>query len=108
MQENNLIPAKDFCSHHHIEVSFIHSLHDYGLIDITTTGEDCYLQAEQLDDLEKMVRLYYDLHINLEGIDVIRHLLQRMEELQREMNELKNKLRVFEPPRHSDTEEHRE
>lgn len=96
MQELNLIPAKDFCLHHNIEVSFIHSLHDYGLIEITATDEDCFLQPEQLDELEKMVRLYYDLRINLEGIDAIQHLLQRMDDMQREVNELRTRLRLYE------------
>ena len=96
MEERKLIPAKEICSHHKIEISFIQSLHDYGLLEITTTDEDCFLQPEQLDDLEKMIRLHYDLHINLEGIDAIQHLLQRMEDMEQEMNELKKRLWLYE------------
>ncbi len=100
MSESNLIPAKDFCLHHRIEISFIHSLREYGIIEVTESEEDYFLDAEQLNELEKLVRLHYDLHINLEGIDAIQHLLLRMEEMQKEVSELRNKLRLYEasPP----------
>src|SRR4051812_36398825 len=96
MEERTLISAKEFCNHYQIEISFIHSLHDYGLIEGTTSDEDYLLPQEQLDALEKMVRLHYDLHINLEGIDAIYHLLQRVEDMQREMSLLRNRLRLYE------------
>jgi hypothetical protein len=35
MQEENLIPANEFCLHHNIEVSFIDSLKEYGLVEFT-------------------------------------------------------------------------
>ena len=39
--------------------------------------------------------MYYDLSINIEGIDAIHHLLQRMEEMQNELHELRSQLRLF-------------
>lgn len=90
------ISAKEFCTHHQIGFSFIHSLHDYGLIEGTTAEEDYLLPQEQLEDLEKMVRLHYDLHINLEGLDVVHHLLQRIETMQKDIASLQNKLRLYE------------
>ncbi len=96
MQERTTISANEFCNHHHIEISFIHSLHDYGLIEIEENEGDCLLSHDQLAQLEKMVRLHYDLHINLEGIDAIYHLLNRMEEMQREVVLLRNRLRMHE------------
>jgi len=96
MQESAAISAKAFCTHHRIEISFLHSLNDYGLIDIQTANEDIFLPQEQLENLEKMVRLHFDLHINLEGLDAIYHLLQRVEDMQREMSALHNRLRLYE------------
>lgn len=90
------ISAKEFCSHHQIEFSFIHSLHDYGLIEGTTSEEDYLLPQEQLEELEKLVRLHYDLHINLEGLDAIHHLLQKVETMQRDIASLQNRLRLYE------------
>ena len=97
MEERKTISAKAFCRHHHIELTFIHSLHDYGLLQLETTAEeDCLLPQDQLELLEKMVRLHYDLHINLEGIDAIHHLLQKVDSLQQEVQSLRNRLRVHE------------
>ena len=38
------------------------------------------------------MRLYYDLEINMAGIDTIRHLLNRMQSLQQEMKRLQGEL----------------
>ena len=96
MAMKNLIAASTFCSQHNIEVSFIHSLQDYGLIEATTTDEDVFLQAEQLQEVERLMRLHYDLNINLEGVDAITQLLKRQEKLQEEIMRLKNRLRLYE------------
>jgi hypothetical protein len=96
MENRQLIPVADFCDHYHIAFSFVRSLHDYGLVEFTTVKEVQYLRAEDLTELEKMVHLYYELDINLEGIDAIRHILQRMNKLQEELNSLKNRLDFYE------------
>ena len=96
MQGENLIPANEFCLHHNIEVSFINSLHEYGLIECTIINDDSFIQTAQLSDVEKLIRLHQELEINLEGIDAIIHLLKKMESMQHEMVSLKNKLRLYE------------
>lgn len=96
MEIKKLIPADEFCANHHIEVSFIHSLEETGLITMTTIEETGFIESSQLQDLERIVRLYYELGINIEGIDTITHLLNRIIELQNEVIDLKNRLRLFE------------
>lgn len=96
MEERTFVSATAFCTHHHIEIAFIHSLHDFGLIDVTAEEDDFLLPQEQLEALEKMVRLHYDLNINLEGIDAIYNLLQRLETTQREVKALRSTLRLYE------------
>jgi hypothetical protein len=97
MKPANLIPANDFCRHHHIEVNFLQSLNEYGLITITSMEESLYLDADELCEIEKMMRLHYDLNINFEGIDAITQLLKRMENLQHEMLQLRARLNVMDP-----------
>lgn len=46
-----------------------------GLIEIDTVEGESYLPASQLYDVERYTRMYYDLSINIEGIDAIHHLL---------------------------------
>ena len=96
MNRGNMIPANEFCVSHNIEISFISSLHEAGLIEITTIKDTEYIHESQLNELEKIIRLYYELDINLEGIETVIHLLQRINEMQDEINLLKNQLRMYE------------
>lgn len=96
MNSKNLIQIKQFCLYHEIENTFITELNNYGLVKIIIQDEDAYLEPEQLPVVEKMIRLHYDLKINLEGIDAIAHLLNKIEVLQQNLNTAQNKLRLFE------------
>jgi hypothetical protein len=96
MKTEYLISLDNFCTNHDIEVSFITSLHETGLIEITTIEETNFLDVKQLQQLEKYIRFYYELNINLEGIDSIKHLLQRVNTLQNEIIILRNRLRLYE------------
>lgn len=96
MQTEKLIAINEFCSSHDIEISFISSLQQTGLIEITTIDETGFIDADQLQQLESFVRFYYELDINLEGIETITHLLQRIKSLQHEIISLKNRLHLYE------------
>jgi len=96
MQTEYLIAIDEFCTKHNIEVSFINSLQQTGLIEIIIIEEVGFIQIEQIQQLEKFIRFYYDLDINLEGIETISHLLQRVTDLQEEITDLRNKLNLYE------------
>ena len=91
MEQNELIPIKDFCIYHNIEYSFINSLENSGLISVTSIQHSSYIHADDMRKLEKFVRLHYDLDINLEGIETINYLLEKIEEMQKEIVQLRNK-----------------
>jgi chaperone modulatory protein CbpM len=97
MQQEDLISANEFCIHYNLELSFIHSLRDYGLIETVVVEDNLFFHSEQLEFLEKIIRLHYELDINLEGIQTIIHLLQRMEKMQEEIVHLTNSLKAHEP-----------
>ncbi|HWH62714.1 MAG TPA: chaperone modulator CbpM [Ginsengibacter sp.] len=92
MEQEELIPAEDFCIHHNIEYSFINSLENSGLISITSVKSSAYIPVDEIHKLEKFIRLHYDLDINIEGIETISYLLERIEEMQREIVNLRNKI----------------
>jgi hypothetical protein len=92
----NLIPAVEFCASHNIEVSFIRSLQQTGLIEISSVEETIYIHESQLQDLERIIHLYFELDINLEGIETINHLLRRINYMQDEIISLRNRLRLYE------------
>jgi hypothetical protein len=96
MQTDRLIALNDFCRYHNIEVSFVQSLTEFGLINTIKTGENLFVEPETLPDLEKMLLLHYDLDVNLEGIETIIAMLQRINQLNQQMTELQNRLRFYE------------
>ena len=96
METEYLISIDEFCANHNIEISFISSLQQSGLIEITTVSDTGFIEADQLQQLEKFMRLYYELDINLEGIETINYLLQRINSMQSEIVSLRNKLRIYE------------
>ena len=92
MEENEMIRVELICSSYDIDPGFIDSLLDFGLIEITELDSQRFIPVHCVVDLEKMIRLHYDLNINLEGIDTILHLLQRISRLQDELNMARNKM----------------
>ena len=96
MQEETLIPAAEFCTHHHIEVSFLHSLQEYGLVEIEYRDEEVFIPANQVSELEKLLRLHSELNINIEDLDIVNHLLEKMNEMHHELTEQKNIVRFYE------------
>jgi MerR HTH family regulatory protein len=101
MENNELIPIYHFCVTHKIERSFIEALQQYGLVEITTIEEQAYFTESQLSEVEKFVRLHYDLDINIEGIEAIGHLLEKLEAIQARNIQLANRLSLYEN-KHSD------
>jgi len=91
-----MIIVHEFCIHHHVDINFIHALKDSGLIEVTVQEEKLVIHENQLPQLEKMVRLYYEMDINLEGIETITYLLSRMNNMQQEIMQLQNRLDLYE------------
>jgi chaperone modulatory protein CbpM len=96
MENNNLILIEHFCRHNQVEISFIDSLHNFGLIEFIEKDNNKYLINEQLKKIEKMIEFHYQLNINLEGIDVIANLLDQINTLQQELARANNKLSILE------------
>jgi len=91
----HLISTDDFCSYYNVEYSFINALQQYGLIEVTTIDQISFIDHDHLRNLEKLIRLHYDLEINLEGIEAILCLLQKVKDMQKEILFLKDKLRLY-------------
>ena len=96
MQTGYLIAVDQLCASYNIEISFISSLQQNGLITITTLGQNSFIDADQLPQVEKFIRFYYELDINFEGIETISHMLDRIRSMQDEIISLRNRLRLYE------------
>ena len=93
--QNEFIIINDYCKHSNIEPDFILMLNEDGLIDIKMVDEVNCFPASQLNEIERYAHLYYDLSINIAGIDSIRHLLKRMEDMQLRIKKLENELKFY-------------
>ena len=69
--QTDLIIINDFCDRCHVDPSFIMELEEDGLIEVRVIDEERYLPTSQLAELERYTHLYYDLSINIAGIDAI-------------------------------------
>jgi len=96
MKLQELIPAHSLCTHYNIDISFVDTLHEMGLIRIEIMEEKHFIHQDQISDLEKIIRLHHELNVNLEGIDVVFNLLEKERALRIELNALKNRLRLYE------------
>jgi hypothetical protein len=94
--QTHYIALDDFCALHDIEASFISSLQQTGLIEITTIEQAGFLEESQLQQAEKYIRFHNGLDINLEGIETITHMLQRISLMNDEIVSLRNRLRLYE------------
>lgn len=96
MTGTTLISTRDFCTWHQVEHTFISSLREAGLVEITIIDQDEYIPETQLQRLEKMARLHRDLDINVAGVEAITHLLDRHEIILDEIRVLRIRLSRYE------------
>ena len=93
--QTELIIVSEYCHKCHIEPSFIDMLEEGGLNNVHTERGEHYLLLSELPSVERYSRMYYDLSINMEGIDAIHHLLEKMEDMRREMSLLRKQLLLY-------------
>jgi len=96
MSDEEVIPLDSFCSFYQVELSFIETLESHGLISISYQENQRFILRDDVVQLEKYSRMYYDLNINVAGIDALNHLLEKIKQLQQEAEILKARLRIYE------------
>lgn len=94
--EKDLIVVSEYCRKSEVELDFIGMLDENGLIEIYHENGVAYLSLSQLEAVERYSRMFYELSINIEGIDAIRHLLERIQLLQSELAAIKKQLHIYE------------
>jgi hypothetical protein len=96
MSSEELIPAGEFCTFHHVELAFLQNLHDSGLIALVSHDGVFFLDAGELAVVEKFARWHYELAINAEGIEALSHMLDRVDRLMAENSRLRTRLHWYE------------
>lgn len=96
MEEKTLFLVSEVCKYHQTTISFIHQLRDNELIEITTIKEEEFLDENALTQTEQFIRLHHDLSLNMDALEVVSHLLEKIKTMQNEMQELRNQLKASE------------
>lgn len=96
MEELHVISIEKISAHFGVPLSFISELEEIKLIEIENYKNVKCIKVSSIQTLEKLIRLHYDLNINIEGLDVINNLLNQVTQLQEENLYLRNRLKRFE------------
>ena len=93
--DNNYILVKTICHHYEISEKMVEQLHEFDFIQFYKENDEEYMDGLQLSKLEQILNLHNDLGVNFEGIDVAFHLIEKIQEMELEINSLKNQLLAF-------------
>ena len=93
---NKLLKFEEICNIYNIEPSFLKEIYNFEIITFIEEENTLWLEEDMIDKLEKVIRLHKELGVNLEGIDIIINLLEKIEKLEEELLEVKRKLAFFE------------
>ena len=96
MADEEIISLETFCSYYNVELAFIETLESHGLISISYRENQRVILKEEVVELEKYSRMYYELNINVPGIEALNNLLEKIKQLQQEAETLKARLRIYE------------
>jgi chaperone modulatory protein CbpM len=96
MVEHKYITVEEFSRFHQLELTIMREFIDFGLVEVHHVAEKECLPTEDLERVERLTRLYQDLGINKEGIDIILDLRERLIALQEEKDALQYRLHQLE------------
>lgn len=91
-----LITVKEYCVHYQAEPDFVNALEQNGLITLTVVETEPCIPFEELHNLETYSSWYYDMNINVEGIDALTNVLEKMKAMQKQLEDLRSRLRLYE------------
>ncbi|MCC7028942.1 MAG: hypothetical protein IT257_01465 [Chitinophagaceae bacterium] len=96
MNTEQYVSIEHLCVHYEVERTLFEHMTAYGLIDISLYDNEPAIALEHIADVEKIIRLYHDLEVNMEGIDVVLNLLKKISELQLKLSNAQNRLQLYE------------
>ncbi len=96
MNLKQYIPLDTVCTHYQIELAFVQRLGEMELIEFQTVDQLVCIHEDHLTDLERLLRLQRELNLELDSMDVVLHLVKKVEHLQAELARLEARLRIYE------------
>ena len=83
------IAVKSICTIYEVSETMLSNMVDFDLIEIVITDDIPHISIDEVAKLERYIRLHFDLGVNVEGLAVIKDLLEEREKLRWEISMLK-------------------
>ena len=96
MAREKYILVSHYIQNSNIEDAFVQHLQEFGLITFEEKQNNYFINENDINEIERMFRLHKDLGINLEGLDAIKQLLKRLRRMEKDMELLQKRLRLYE------------
>ena len=82
---NITISVVQFSQYNQIEPQFVLDLYQNGLVVLHERNQEFFIEEDDLTNVERYIKFHYELGVNLEGLEVISHLLKQIEVLQKQI-----------------------
>ena len=92
----NYIEIEKFCTHHGIQVTLVREFADFGLVHLQEQEKKAFVPEEEIEKLERMIRLHSELGINKEGLEIILNMRDQLDSLNSELETIRYRLRQLE------------
>ena len=92
----NYIAIEEFCSHHGVQVTLVREFADFGLVHLQEQEQKAFVPEEEIEKLERMIRLHSELGINKEGLEIILNMRDQLVSLNSELETIRYRLRQLE------------
>ncbi len=96
MAARKYIYIRDFCQGHSLEEAFLRELQENELLSIEEVDSQPAFPRRELQQLERLVRLHRDLDLGPQGLQVVQQLLDRLDQMEQELWQLRRRLRRWE------------
>ncbi len=90
------ISVSKFCVNYDIPQQFIDSLSKYDLVKVIEVETTKHIHIDDINRIERLMRIHFDLDVNFEGLDIINNLIDQINTLQNEVSRLKSRLELYE------------
>ena len=95
MLNNEFVQAELFCNTYSINFALVESWQKMGLVHLIELENKQHIPLDQIQKLEQLLRLHLDLDIQLQDVDIVYNLIEKLKTLQSENLMLKQQLNLY-------------
>ena len=96
MKKERFISIQDIADFCHVQVAVLQEWAEYGLITLRIREKTEGIPADEIGEIKRIARLYKELGVNREGIEIIAMMRKRILELSNELAALRHELERLE------------